>query len=153
MMEKIKKLRGLTGIGVMDAKKALEEAGGDIGKAEQIILARGLAKAEKRADRAVGSGKVYAYIHQTGKVGAMVEVAVETDFAANTPEFSEFCKEVAMQVASMEPRSVAELLEQGYIRDGSRKIKDLLTELIGKTGENAKIVRFVRFELGEEAVG
>lgn len=150
MMEEIKKLREKTGAGVMDAKRALEEAGGDMEKAEKIIIEKGLAKAEKRSEREVVSGRVYAYIHATGKVGAMVEVAVETDFVANTEEFSSLCKEVAMQVASMNPESVEELLEQDYIRDGSRKVKDLVNELIGKTGENAKIVRFCRFELGED---
>jgi elongation factor Ts len=148
MMEEIKKLREQTGAGVMDAKRALEEAGGDMEKAEKIIIEKGLAKAEKRSEREVGCGKVFAYTHATGKVGAMVEIAVETDFVADTEEFSNLCKEVAMQVASMEPANVDELLEQDYIRDGSKKIKDLVTELIGKTGENTKIVRFMRFELG-----
>lgn len=148
MMEEIKKLREKTGVGVMDAKRALEDAGGDMARAEKIIVKKGLAKAEKRLDRTVESGRVFAYIHATGKVGAMVEIAVETDFVANTEEFGNLCKEVAMQVASMEPKDVAELLEQDYIRDNGKKIKDLVAELISKTGENAKIVKFVRFELG-----
>jgi len=148
MLEKIKTLREKTGAGVMDAKRALEEANGDIQRAENIIIEKGLAKMEKRAEREVTCGRIYAYIHATGEVGAMIEVACETDFVAKTDEFNNLCKEMAMQVASMEPEDVDELLEQDYIRDGSKKIKDLLTEFISKTGENTKIVRFVRFELG-----
>jgi len=150
MIDEIKKLREITGAGVMDAKKALEEAGGDIKKAELLIKEKGLAKAEKRAEREVACGRVASYVHQNNKLAALVEVATETDFVANTEEFGTLCKEIAMQVASMNPGSVEELLEQDYIRDSSRKIKDLVTELIAKTGENAKVVRFHRMELGEE---
>ena len=149
MMEKIKQLREKTGAGVMDAKKALEESGGDMKKAEEIIAAKGIVKAEKKADREVKSGLVYGYTHQ-GRVGVLVEVSCETDFVAKNPEFEALCKEVALQVASMEPKDVEELLEQDYIRDGSKKIKDLVTGLIGKIGENIQVRRFVRFELGGE---
>lgn len=149
MMEKIKQLREKTGAGVMDAKKALEESGGDMKKAEEIIAAKGIVKAEKKADREVKSGLVYGYTHQ-GRVGVLVEVSCETDFVAKNPEFEALCKEIALQVASMEPKDVEELLEQDYIRDGSKKIKDLVTSLIGKIGENIQVRRFVRFELGGE---
>ncbi len=149
MMEKIKQLREKTGAGVMDAKKALEESGGDMKKAEEIIAAKGIVKAEKKADREVKSGLVYGYTHQ-GRVGVLVEVSCETDFVAKNPEFEALCKEVALQVASMEPKDVEELLEQDHIRDGSKKIKDLVTSLIGKVGENIQVRRFVRFELGGE---
>ncbi|WP_161932190.1 translation elongation factor Ts [Candidatus Chazhemtobacterium aquaticus] len=148
-MEKIKQLREKTGAGVMDAKKALEESGGDMKKAEEIIAAKGIVKAEKKADREVKSGLVYGYTHQ-GRVGVLVEVSCETDFVAKNPEFEALCKEVALQVASMEPKDVEELLEQDYIRDGGKKIKDLVTNLIGKIGENIQVRRFVRFELGGE---
>ncbi len=148
-MEKIKQLRENTGAGVMDAKKALEESGGDMKKAEEIIAAKGIVKAEKKADREVKSGLVYGYTHQ-GRVGVLVEVSCETDFVAKNPEFEALCKEIALQVASMEPKDVEELLEQDYIRDGSKKIKDLVTNLIGKIGENIQVRRFVRFELGGE---
>ena len=149
MMEKIKQLREKTGAGVMDAKKALEESGGDMKKAEEIIAAKGIVKAEKKADREVKSGLVYGYTHQ-GRVGVLVEVSCETDFVAKNPEFETLCKEVALQIASMEPKNVEELLEQDYIRDGGKKIKDLVTSLIGKIGENIQVRRFVRFELGGE---
>lgn len=149
MMDKIKELRAKTGAGVMDAKKALEEANGDLRKAEEIIAAKGLLKAASKSERAVTSGRVYSYIHQTGKVGAMVEIACETDFVAKTEEFETLCKEVAMQVASMDPKDIEELLHQEYIRDSSKRIEDLLKALIAKTGENMRIIRFVRYNLGE----
>ena len=147
MLDKIKQLREKTGAGVMDAKRALEEAKGDMAKAEELIAQRGLTKAANKADREVKSGRVYAYIHSTGRVGAMVEVACETDFVANTEDFTTLCKEIAMQVASMDPADVEELLKQDYIRDGGKKIDDLIKALIAKTGENIKIIRFVRFGL------
>ncbi len=147
MMDKIKELREKTGAGVMDAKKALEEAKGDLAKAEEIIAQRGLVKAANKADRDVKSGRIYAYIHNTGKVGAMIEVACETDFVANTEDFLTLCKEIAMQVASMDPEDVEVLLKQAYIRDGSKTIEDLIKAFVAKTGENTKIVRFVRFAL------
>lgn len=147
MMDKIKELREKTGAGVMDAKKALEEANGDMAKATEIIAQRGLVKAANKADRDVKSGRIYAYIHNTGKVGAMIEVACETDFVANTEDFLTLCKEIAMQVASMDPEDVEVLLKQAYIRDGSKTIADLVKAFVAKTGENTKIVRFVRFAL------
>ena len=149
-MDKIKELRELTGAGVMDAKKALEETGGDIAKALEIIKAKGLAKAESKSDREVNSGKVYCYTHNGGVSAAMVEVACETDFVASNPEFSELCKEIAMQVCSMNPESVEDLMSMAYIRDSSKTMENLIKELIGKTGENIRVIRFARFKLGEK---
>lgn len=149
-LEKIKQLREVTGAGVMDAKRSLEEASGDLDKAVEIIKAKGLAKAESKSDREVKSGKVYCYTHGGGTAGSMVEVACETDFVAKTEEFETLCKEIAMQVVSMEPKDVAELLSQPYIRDGAKTIEQLVKELVGKTGENMQIVRFASFHLGKE---
>src|SRR3989338_10414952 len=114
MLDKIKTLREKTGAGVMDAKRALEEAKGDLTKAEEIIAQRGLTKAASKSEREVKSGRVYAYINNTGRVGAMVEIACETDFVANTEDFLTLCKEVAMQVASMDPEDVEVLSKQSY---------------------------------------
>ena len=150
MMDKIKELREMTGAGVMDAKKAIEESNGDMDKAVEIIRAKGLAKAESKSDREVRSGKVYCYTHNGGSAAAMVEIACETDFVAKTPEFENLCKEVAMQVVSMNPENVEELLKQEYIRDASVTIEQLVKTLISKTGENIRVVRFARFKLGEE---
>ncbi len=149
-MDKIKELREKTGAGVMDAKKALEESNGDVVKAEEIIKAKGLAKAESKSSREVRSGKVYCYTHNGGRVAAMVEIACETDFVADTAEFETLCKEVAMQIVSMNPKDVDELLAQAYIRDAGITIENLVKSLIGKTGENIRVMRFSRFKLGEE---
>lgn len=148
MMDKIKELREITGAGVMAAKNALEESKGDLQKAIEIIRAKGLAKAESKSDREVNSGKVYCYTHNGGVAAAMVEVACETDFVANNPEFTELCKEIAMQVCSMNPETVEELMAMAYIRDGSKTMEQLVKELIGKTGENIRVMRFARFKLG-----
>lgn len=150
MMDKIKELRGITGAGVMDAKKALEEAKGDMEKAIELIRSKGLAKAEGKSDREVKSGRVYCYTHTGGTSAAMVEVACETDFVASNLEFENLCKEIAMQIVSMDPKDVEELLTQVYIRDASKTMNQLIKELIAKTGENIRITRFARFKLGME---
>jgi elongation factor Ts len=150
MMEQIKELRKITGAGVMDAKKALEEAKGNMDKAVEFIRAKGLARAESKSDREVNSGKVYCYTHLGGVAGSMVEVACETDFVAKTEEFDVLCKEIAMQIVSMNPKDVDELLAQPYIREASKTIDQLVKELIAKTGENIRIIRFARFKLGTE---
>jgi elongation factor Ts len=150
MMEQVKELREKTGAGVMDAKRALEEAQGNIEKAIELIRAKGLARAEEKSEREVKSGRVYCYTHAGGTAAAMVEVACETDFVAKTEEFEALCKEIAMQVVSMNPKDVDELLAQPYIRDGSKTIEQLVKELVGKTGENIRIIRFARFKLGTE---
>lgn len=146
--EDVKKLREETGAGVMDAKKALEEASGDMAKAKEILQSQGAQKAEKRSERVTSLGLIETYVH-AGKVGAMVEVGCETDFVAKTDEFKNLAHELAMQVASMGPSDVEELLNQDYIRDPSKKVKDLVTETVAKTGENVQVKRFIRFNLGE----
>lgn len=150
MMDQIKELREKTGAGVMDAKKALEEAKGNIDKAIEYIRAKGLARAEEKSEREVKSGRVYCYTHSGGTAAAMVEVACETDFVAKTEEFEALCKEIAMQIVSMNPKDIDELLAQPYIRDGSKTIEQLVKELVSKTGENMRVVRFARFKLGTE---
>lgn len=150
MMEQIKELREKTGAGVMDAKKALEEAKGSIEKAIELIQEKGLARAEQKSEREVKSGKVYCYTHLDGIAASMVEVACETDFVAKTDEFDALCKEIAMQIVSMNPKDVEALLAQPYIREASKTIEQLVKELVGKTGENIRIIRFARFKLGTE---
>ena len=146
----VKKLRGKTGAGIADCRKALEESGGDFKKAEELLKSRGAEIASKKADRATGQGMVETYIHVGGKVDTMVEVNCETDFVAKTEEFKNLAHEVAMQVAAMDPKDVEELSKQEYIRDSSKTIDDLVKEVIAKVGENIKISRFIRFELGGE---
>lgn len=148
-MDLIKQLREQTGAGVMDAKKALEESNGDMAKAAEWVRQRGLAKAEKKADREAKEGVVVTYVHQTGKLAAMVELNCETDFVARNDEFKKLGQEIAMQVASMAPEDVADLLQQDYIREPGRTIEELVKELSGKIGEKMEIKRFVRYSLGE----
>lgn len=145
----IKQLREKTAAGIADCRVALEEAKGDLKKAEEILKKRGFETAAKKADRATGEGLVEAYIHGNGRVGVLVEVLCETDFVARTDEFKKLCHEVAMQVAAMNPKDVKMLMEQEYIRDASRKIEDLVKETIAKLGENIKIEKFQRFEIGK----
>lgn len=148
-MDKIKQLREETGAGVMDAKKALEEAAGKMDKAKKIISQKGLAKAAKKADRQTSQGLIYAYTHHDGRSGALIELACETDFVARTDDFKALAKELAMQVTAMDPLDVKSFLEQPYIREPEKTVKQLLGESVGKLGENIKLVRFVRFGLGE----
>lgn len=146
-VESIKKLREETGAGVLDAKKALEEFDGDYQKAYDKLFAKGLAKAETKGDRAVNDGLVYSYIHAGGKVGSLVLIACETDFVAKTEDFKKLCHEVALQVATEEYETVAELVEAENVRDSSKKIKDLVKETIAKLGENIEIKEFCRFSV------
>lgn len=146
-LEKIRQLRDKTGVSIGDCRAALEKAGGDMAQALKLLQERGAEVAEKKALRVLGAGLVETYVHG-GKVGAMVELACETDFVARTDEFKNLAHELAMQVASMDPKDVTELEGQEYIRDPSLKIKDLVTNAIGKIGENIVIKRFIRFELG-----
>lgn len=146
--EDIIKLRAKTKAGVMDVRRALEEAEGDLAKAEAALHKMGQARAESKADRTTGSGLIETYSHGDGKIGVMVELACETDFVAKTDEFKTLAHEITLQVAAMDPENVAELLEQEYIKDPSKKIKDLLQSAIAKTGENIKVTRFQRFARG-----
>ncbi len=160
----IKELREMTGAGIMDSKRALEAADGDIKAAAQALMEEGLASAAKRAGREAGEGVIEAYIHTGSRVGSLVELNCETDFVARTPEFKALARDLAMQVAAMSPRyvdreSIPEdagdvsedeiLLDQMYIRDNSVKVADLVTEMVSKVGENVKVGRIERFALGE----
>ena len=148
MMEKIKKLREKTGAGVMEIKKALDEAGGDEKKTQDILKKRGVAIAEKKAERVTSQGLVDSYIH-LGKIGVLVEVNCETDFVARNENFKEFVHEIALHVAASDAKSVSELLIEKYFRDETTTIEELLHETIAKIGENIKIKRFEKYVLGK----
>ncbi len=107
-VEQIKKLREVTGAGVLDCRKALEEAGGDFDKAVEILRKKGAAKAAKKAGREAREGVIDVYTHGEGRIGVMVELNCETDFVARTPEFRELAHEIALQIAAMAPRYVSE---------------------------------------------
>jgi elongation factor Ts len=145
--EAIKRLKEETGAGVMDAKNALEEAGNDYETAKQALIAKGLAKAETKSERVTRDGLVYSYIHSGGKVGSMVLLACETDFVAKTEDFRKLCHEIALQVATEEYEDVNQLIESEYIRDGSKKVSDLIKETIAKVGENIELKEFARFSV------
>src|SRR3990167_4442308 len=143
----LKKLRSETSVSIADLRKALEETNNDYKKALEWIKKHGIEKAEKKSDRQASQGLIEAYIHQNGKVGAIVEILCETDFVARTSEFKNLAHEIAMQVAAMAPKDVGALLEQEYIRDQSIKIQDLIKQAITKLGENIVIKKFERFEI------
>jgi elongation factor Ts len=162
--EQIKELRQESGAGIMECRNALKETSGDKAKALDILQKQGLIKAQKTAGRVTKQGVVASYIHSGGRIGALVEINCETDFVARTAEFQELAHNVAMQVAAMAPEFLSKnecptgveidfqnacLLLQPYIKDPSRTIQDVVTEIIAKTGENVVISRFARFELGK----
>ncbi|MCS6789220.1 MAG: translation elongation factor Ts [Patescibacteria group bacterium] len=142
----IQKLREITGAGVMECKKALEEAQGDFDKAISIIHERGLSKVEKRADRATGAGLIFSYIHNE-RIGVLIDLRAETDFVVKSDPFRNLIKELAMQIAAMAPSNVEELLNQPYIKDESKKVQDLINETIALVGENIRVNTFARLEV------
>lgn len=189
-------LRAKTNVGMMDCKKALTEANGDMEKAVEILRTRGIAKAESRAGRQAKEGAIISYIHAGSKLGVLLEVNSETDFVARTDEFQEFAKDVAMHIAAAAPLVVSReeldpkilekekviyreqalgegkpekvvdrivegrvekyyqevvLMEQAFVKNPDKTIKELHSELVAKCGENVTIRRFVRFVLGEES--
>jgi elongation factor Ts len=190
----IKELRERTAAGLMDCKKALVETDGDIDKAIEFLRKKGLANAAKKAGRLASEGVVTAYIHSNNRVGVLLEVNCETDFVAQTPDFKQFCADVAMQIAAMNPAAVRReemdtskveservllrekalaegkpekmvdkivdgqinkfysenvLLEQKFVKDDKKSIEQVQQEIVAKLGENVKIRRFTRYELGE----
>jgi len=167
-VEMVKELRDQSGAGIMQCRKALIEAKGDIVAALQILKQQSLILAEKKAKRSAVQGLIEAYVHAGGRIGAMVEVNCETDFVARTDEFKELAHHLAMQVAAMTPRfisreEVAEgsniepqtacLLLQPYIKNPAKSVQEIIAETIAKVGENIKVSRFARFELGDWELG
>jgi len=170
-VDSIKELRHLTSASIAECRKALEETGGDIQKAVQLLRKRGLEIAAKKADRAAKEGRVDCYVHLGNKIGVLVEVNSETDFVARNEEFAQFTKDIAMQIAALAPaylkredvpQDVLEntkdkeqfikencLLEQAFIKDPGITIKDYLGNLLAKFSENIYIRRFIRYKIGE----
>lgn len=172
-IDKIKTLREKTQAGVMDCKKALADADGDMNKAVEILRKKGIALASKKASRVAKEGVVASYIHTNHKIGVLVEVNCETDFVARNDSFKTFVKDLTMQIAASSPlyldkeyvpkdalENIAEteldkfytescLMQQPFIKDPAIIIKDLLTQVIAKTGENIVVRRFIRYQVGE----
>jgi len=164
-IETVKELRKRTNVGIADCNKALVEAGGDMEKAIEFLKQRGVAIAEKKKEEAVTEGIIEAYIHHTKHVGALVELNCETDFVARTAEFKELAHDLAMQIAATAPQfltseempprvetdpQTACLLSQPFIKDPTKTVQEVITETIAKVGENIKVRRFARFELGAD---
>jgi elongation factor Ts len=190
----IKDLRERTGAGMADCKKALVEVEGDVDKAIDYLRTKGLAKAAKKAGREATEGAVVSYIHGGGRIGVLVEINCETDFVARNDDFQSFTRDVALQIAAMNPQFVRKdevsqdvvdrerevllakakesgkpeqvvqkmvdgqiskwmkeicLLDQVWVKDGEKTIEQVQQELVARLGENIKIRRFARFELGE----
>ena len=190
----IKELRERTGAGLMDCRKALTETDADMDKAVDFLRKKGLAAAAKKAGRAATEGVISSYVHSNNRIGVLLEINCETDFVAQTADFKQFCADVAMQIAAMNPsgvrredlhtaktkgersllreKALAEgkpekmvdrivdgqigkyysehvLLEQKFVKDDKKTIEQVQTEIVAKLGENIRIRRFVRFELGE----
>lgn len=159
----IKELREQCGAGIMECRNTLLETEGDLEKALEILKEKGLLKAKKKAERATTQGLVEAYIHTGGRIGAMVEVNCETDFVARTSEFKELAHDLAMQVAAISPQYISReeipegaevepesdcLLLQPFIKSPDKSVQDVIVETISKVGENIKVKRFSRFEVG-----
>jgi len=172
MLEKIKRLRELTSVGINECKKALEESGGNLDKALEILKQRGVQIMEKKSSRKTKEGIIEAYIHFGKNLGALVEINCETDFVARTEVFKEFAKNIAMQVAACGAKYIKKedipqdildkienkeefiqkycLLSQPFIKDNSKTVEDYLKEVVAQTQENVVIRRFARFALGED---
>ena len=170
-LELIKQLRESTSLGISDCRRALEDSQGDMNKAKDILKKKALDMAEKKSDRQAKAGKVSSYIHFDGKIGVLAEINCETDFVAKNEEFIRFSSDVALHIAALNPRYVKRedvpqevikefaqpeafykescLLEQAFVKDPSRTIKDYLNSLVAKIGENIVIRRFTRFQLGQ----
>ncbi len=191
--EEIKKLRDLTGAGMQDCKNALIEFNGDLEKSIEALRKRGIAKASKKMDRETSQGVVSSYIHHGGQIGSLVELNCETDFVARNEEFISLAKEIAVQVAAMNPISISIedldpsivekekeiikeqlknegkpdhiiekiiegklqkfyeevcLLKQPFYKDQEKKVEDYIKEYISKFGENIKVSRFARYQVG-----
>jgi len=161
--DRVKELREQSGAGIMECRNALLEAEGDSEKALEILKQRSLLKVEKKRERSASQGIIEAYLHTGGRIGAMVEVNCETDFVTRTDEFKELAHHLAMQVAAMSPQFISQeevpegadieaeaacLLLQPYIKNPDMTVQDIIDETIAKIGENIKVSRFARFEVG-----
>jgi elongation factor Ts len=164
-VEVVKELRNRTNVGIGDCNKALLEVDGDIEKAIELLKERGAAIAEKKKDETATEGVVESYVHHTRRIGALVELNCETDFVARTPEFKDLAHDLAMQVAASAPQFLTSeeipaeaeaevdpqavcLLSQPFIKDPTRMVQDIIAETVAKVGENIRVRRFARFELG-----
>ena len=147
-IKEVKRLKDLTGVGLTDAKAALESAGGDFDKALAAMRKKGLTKAEKRGEREARAGLVGTYNHD-GRIGVLVEVNCETDFVSRNEIFTALVKDLAMHIAASEPADVDELLKQPYVKNPDQTVGDYVKDHNARLGENIVVRRFSRIALGE----
>ena len=162
-VDAVKEVRAQTSAGMLDCKKALEQCSGDVNSAIEALRQKGFAMAAKRASRAVGEGIVASYLHHNNRVGALLELNCETDFVARTDDFKRLAYDIAMHIVAASPAYLSTedmpadcnasaeevcLLSQPYVRDPSKTVAELITESIARTGENIRIGKFARIEVG-----
>ncbi len=145
-LEQLKKLREETGVSMGECQKALKEAGGDIVKAKEFLKKLGKELAQKKAERVTCQGIIDTYIHPNKKVGAMIELRCETDFVAKNPDFLKLAHELCLQIAAINPEEIP-VLEQPWIKDQAKTVKNLIEDTIAKLGENIILEKFIRYEL------
>lgn len=145
--DQIKQLRDKTGISITECKKALEKAGGNESQALKILGQRGQKLAVKKSEREAKQGLIEAYVHSHGKIGALLELNCESDFAAKNAQTKELAHSLAMQITAMAPQNLDELLSQPFIKNPTQTVQEVVEEYIAKLGENIKIGKFVRYEL------
>jgi elongation factor Ts len=143
--ELVKELRDRTGISIGECKKALVASDGDMEKALAILSEKSQASVAKKADRVLGAGTVASYVHNTAQVGAMIVLSSETDFVSKNEEFTTLARDIAMHAAAMKPQTLEELLEQPFIKDPSKTIKDLVAGATQKFGERVELSKFACF--------
>ncbi len=137
--EMVKELREKTGVSVMECKKALTEADGDMTKALEVLSTRAAATAGKKADRTLGAGTVASYTHSTGQVGSLVRLSSETDFVSKNEEFVALARDLAMHTAAMRPANIEELMAQPFIKDPSKTVEELISGAVQKFGERIEV--------------
>ena len=123
----------------MECKKALEETGGDMEKALEVLRERASVAVGKKANRTLGAGTVGAYVHNTAQVGALVLLSSETDFVSKNEEFTALARDIAMHAAAMRPKNVEELMGQPFIKDSDKTVADLISAAVQKFGERVEI--------------
>jgi len=144
-MDTIKALREETGVSIMKCKQALEEAGGDMDAARELIKDLSSKAAAKKADRELGSGIVQSYIHPNNSIGVLIQLSCETDYVARNEDFIKLANDIAMHIAAMMPENKEALLEQGFVKDPETSISKLIEEAILKIGERIEITDFTRY--------
>ncbi|MBU5590827.1 translation elongation factor Ts [Clostridium sp. MSJ-4] len=150
--QSVKELRDRTGAGMMDCKKALTESNGDMEKAVEILREKGLAAAAKKAGRVAAEGIVETFVSDDKKNAGMIELNCETDFVAVNEEFMALAKNLAKMASVSNAADVDAFIEEKYIADETKSVKEVLTELIAKLGENMNVRRFVKFNIENGAI-